>query len=368
MRVAFFSGPIEYSICLANALSDHCDVDFFYSEYYARQRDERLLGVLDPRIGRVVTSRWRIRDPRNLFSFLGVARQLSKYDVIHTQIGEMWFSLWQPLFRNVPLVCTVHDPHSHFGHSNKGYTELLQRRNVRHAAHFIVHGEQLRQDLAEKHDLPLTDISVVKPGEFSFYRKLRTDATPATTNGSAPRRILFFGSIRKNKGLEYLIKAEPLISKKTSNFKIVIAGNFQGECEHYERLMTNRDRFEVIDAFIPVDQVADLFDSAYIVVLPYVTATQSGVLPLAFAFGKPVVATDTGSIKEILDHGRSGLLVPPRDEVALGEAIVDLLNDEERCLALGRQALHVAETELSWSKIAQDTVRIYESVLAGSDR
>ena len=139
--------------------------------------------------------------------------------------------------------------------------------------------------------------------------------------------VLFFGRIWAYKGLEYLIRAEPLITAEIPDAKIVIAGKGE-DFSRYRAMMVHPERFVVHNEFIPDDRRAELFARASVVVLPYVEATQSGVIPVAYTFSKPVVATTVGSIPEMVDDGRTGLLVPPRSEESLAEAIVSLLRDD----------------------------------------
>ncbi|MCK5641048.1 MAG: glycosyltransferase family 4 protein, partial [Gammaproteobacteria bacterium] len=319
MKIAFFSGPVEYSVCLANALSEYCDVDFFYGARYAKQRDESILSILNPNVKRIPINEYRIRDIRNLWNYYKIARKLRNYNIIHVQSGNIWFSLWRFYFRKVPIVCTIHDPYQHIGlrKSNSKYQDMAQKWIISQSLRFIVHGRKMKEAFSKRYRFPMDKIMSIPHGEFSFYKKFRMEKNLINKKDSDDKRILFFGIVRKNKGLEYLIKAEPFISDRFSNYKICIAGKFQEDFDYYNDLIQNRNKFEIIDEYIPNNQVANLFENSDIVVLPYIMATQSGVLPLAFGFGKPVIATDTGSISEILEHGKTGLLIPPCNEKLL---------------------------------------------------
>src|SRR5437763_16035113 len=136
--------------------------------------------------------------------------------------------------------------------------------------------------------------------------------------------ILFFGRIWEYKGLEYLIRAEPLISAKVPNARFLIAGEGE-DFARYRRMMIHPDRFVVHNEYIPDDRAADYFRRATVVVLPYIEASQSGVIPMAYSAGKPVVATTVGGLPEMVENGRTGCLVAPRDSVQLAEAVTKLL-------------------------------------------
>jgi len=365
IKIAFFSGPIEYSVCLANALSTHCEVHFYYNERYAKQRDAMILNLLDQGIKRVPISDYRIRDFRNIVKYYRIAKRLRTFDIVHIQIADIWLAVWRFLFRKVPIICTIHDPYQHYGlkKMNSLYQDLSQKLCIIQSKKYIVHGLIMKKDLARRYKLSKDKISIIPHGEFSFYNVFKSNKELLIKKDALSKRILFFGTIRENKGLEYLIKAEPIISSVVSNYKICIAGKFPENLQFYKNLIKNPDKFEILDEYIAIDQVAHLFEKSQIVVLPYITATQSGVLPLAFAFGKPVIATNTGSISEVLEDKKTGFLVPPKDERSLASAIIDLILDEKKCAVFGRNARLVANDKLNWSRIGVSTVSLYEELL-----
>ena len=160
-----------------------------------------------------------------------------------------------------------------------------------------------------------------------------------------------------------MIEAEPLISRENPSVKIVIAGSGEN-FDKYERMFVSRDRFVVYNKFIPNEMVANLFQSASIVVLPYIEASQSGVIPLAYAFGKPVVATDVGSLSEIVDDGKTGYIVPPKDPNAIATAVNLLLKDKNILKTMGQNAYAKAKKDLSWETIAAKTMYVYETAIS----
>jgi glycosyltransferase involved in cell wall biosynthesis len=158
--------------------------------------------------------------------------------------------------------------------------------------------------------------------------------------------------------LEYLIRAEPLITAQVPDAKFVIAGRGE-DFNRYRRLMVHPERFTVYNEYLPHDKRDELFRRASVVALPYIDASQSGVIPTAYTFGKPVVATTVGGLPELVEHGRTGYLVPPRDEQALADALVRLLIDKQLRHELGSNGKHKSNTELSPAAVARQTVAVY---------
>jgi D-inositol-3-phosphate glycosyltransferase len=132
------------------------------------------------------------------------------------------------------------------------------------------------------------------------------------------RYILFFGFIRKYKGLDLLIEALGLLKKKNntgvSDLKLLIAGEFYGDEAFYKDLIKaqNLENQVVIKSdYIVNDDVKYYFGAADVVVQPYRSATQSGISQIAYHFEKPMIVTNVGGLSEIVPHGEAGYVVEP---------------------------------------------------------
>ncbi|MCY3595053.1 MAG: glycosyltransferase [Bacteroidetes bacterium] len=137
--------------------------------------------------------------------------------------------------------------------------------------------------------------------------------------------ILFFGFVRRYKGLHILLDSMQQVRVALPDIRLIVAGEF------YEDEASYRDKVEslglsgqvrFVNEYIPKDKVADYFAAANVVVQPYLSATQSGVAQVAYQFDVPVITTDVGGLAEVVPHEESGLIVPPNDPSALAKAIV----------------------------------------------
>jgi glycosyltransferase involved in cell wall biosynthesis len=147
----------------------------------------------------------------------------------------------------------------------------------------------------------------------------------------------------------------------------MIAG--QGEdFSRYARMMVHPERFIVHNEFISEDRTAEYFRRACVVVLPYIEASQSGVIPLAYSAAKPVVATTVGGLPEMVEEGRTGYLVAPRDAADLAKALVRLLLDPTLRRQMGANAKEKIERECSPEAIARQTVEVYHRAVRGTAR
>ena len=354
--IDFRGGATPYPVQLANALGQLCQVTLMLPESASHFADK----IDQERVNLEFFHKPRLRQPANLAMVWRLRHRLKalRPHLMHFTSAHTWAAPGLGLFAPLPFVATVHDVNRHFGEYGLwAVPSALYRLQWRWADQVIVHATRARQQLLTQYGCQPERVHVIPIGSYDFYRVCARGVQP-----ERPNTILFFGRIWGYKGLQYLIEAEPMITSQIPDVRIVIAG--EGEpFEKYEQAMVNRDRFVVHNYRIPDEMVAGFFQAASVVVLPYIEASQSGIISIAYAFGKPVVATTVGGIPDVVDHGQTGYLVPPRDPHRLAEAVVTLLRDQQTRLEMGRKALEKSENEFSWSSIARRTLHVYERAL-----
>jgi glycosyltransferase involved in cell wall biosynthesis len=291
----------------------------------------------------------------NIFAFIGLYRFIKSYDphVIHF-LNEHPFNNLIMLGLKYKTVLTCHDPVIHTGERSRFWMNLFQLNEVyqiKRVDKIIVHGKALFKDLIEQ-DISSDKIAVIPHGDYSFFKKF--EESDIKENNS----ILFFGRIKPYKGIKYLIEAEKIISKKASNYKLIIAG--EGDITPYNIDTKNNPRLIIINRYITDSEVAMLFKQSIMVVLPYLDASQSGIIPIAYAFKKPVVVTDVGSISEVVEDNVTGFIIPPGDANSLAGVILKLLNNDELRKNMGENAYKKMKEQMSWDKIAMETIRFYK--------
>jgi D-inositol-3-phosphate glycosyltransferase len=296
-------------------------------------------------------------------------------DVVHLQwlVDLRESRLWMTLLRwmRIPTVYTAHDVEPHRATSAEERTTLQEIYDA--ATKIIVHTESNRSALLESFPTAPSRIAVIPHGSYDFLQTPEplTKAAARERIGVPPDRsvILFFGLIKRYKGLEHLVEAFENVRHRSPNaFLLVVGDLFRGDPDGYtfyrsllERL-EGRDDVRCVAQYVPVEDVGLYFAAADVVVLPYVRTTHSGVLLAAYAAARPVVVTDTGGLRESVEEGRSGLVVPPADPPALAEAIVDILGHPDRRDAMGKRARQLAATVYSWDSIASRTIALYRSL------
>lgn len=180
----------------------------------------------------------------------------------------------------------------------------------------------------------------------------KKDARKNLGIGEADKVLLFFGFIRKYKGLDILLKAMADKRIKSAGIKLLIAGEFYEDKKEYMDLIDNlgiRDALILHTDFIPDRLVRDYLCAADAVVQPYRNATQSGVTPLAYHFEKPMIVSNVGGLPKIVEHEKAGLVTEPTPE-AMADAILYFYQLGEDYFI---PHLRTEKIKYSWAKLVE---------------
>jgi glycosyltransferase involved in cell wall biosynthesis len=257
-------------------------------------------------------------------------------------------------FPGAPLVLSVHDPRPHNGEGN-WRTTLARAVTFPRVTRFILHNATQKSDFCRRYRLNPERVDVVRLGTYDIYREL---ALPEVERSD--RTVLFFGRLSPYKGLEVLFAAAPLVAAAVPGVRFVVAGRLVGGYRPPPpRWLPNGGTVECVYEHIPNERLGELFQTASLVVCPYVNATQSGVALTAFAFGRPVVATRVGGLPEYVHHGVNGLLVPPDDPQQLAKAMTRIMLEPDLRSSLDRGVHDLAQQELTWKRAATQTLEVY---------
>jgi len=367
VKTVIIGGFVDYQVQLAKALNRYGDsLVIIYSVSHSLP-EENIRAAAGVKL-KLLSRSGPIYNPVTLLRFVCdfyvTLREIRRYrpDVVHFQIGSSMLAFLMLFLRSYPIVTTFHDVKPHSGEA-KIWERSIHEYIRRTSRHLLVHGEKLRQMMIRDYGVSADKVSAIPIGPHNIEAFLMHAKAERKCEGNT---VLFFGRILEYKGLEYLIKAEPLISAAVPDARIVIAGSGD-DAKKYEAMMVHRERFMVINRHISYSEGAELFQRCSVVALPYSEASQSGVVSTAYGFCKAIVVTDVGAIAEIVDDGVTGLVVPPRDHVALAAAIVRLLKDPALREELGRSGNDKLRRDLSWDRIVRQTGEIYQKVTGRSD-
>lgn len=193
--------------------------------------------------------------------------------------------------------------------------DALLTRNALNAAHaYLALSDKVAAEL-----MPYTGSKKIFKSHLPIYsdfdtEQQATDQEARSKLGYAPEDyvLLFFGYIRKYKGLDIALQAMPAIKKAIPSARLLIVGESYDDIAEYTSLIDQlglAQEVQLISEYVPNEAVAQYFQASDCVLLPYRTATQSGILNIAYGFTKPVVATNVGGFAEFIRNGETGILV-----------------------------------------------------------
>ena len=343
-------GLLHFNDCLAESLSRICDVTLLCAEN--AEHAERSLQHVPVR--KLNTGKGMKGTLLKLFSpdTWKTIRKISDEfapDLIHITSAQEWNPALGLFIRHTlhkPLIYTIHDVVHHEG--TPFYFKITEGAFRGMPDGFVVLTDQAKQLMVQK-GIPAEKILAAPHGVYDFFTKY-SKGLPEQ------KEILFFGRIEPYKGIGVLLKAARPLLDDDPEWTLHIAGG--GDVTPYREFLTH-PQIRLTNRFLSDEEVAEFMERCAITALPYLSASQSGVIPTAFAFGKPVVATAVGGIPDMVRERITGLLVPPNDPESLRTALKELMYDPGLREKLGQAGKEFAAAELSWDSIARKHVDFY---------
>jgi glycosyltransferase involved in cell wall biosynthesis len=306
----------------------------------------------------------RLINSVNPLNWLKVGRKLMRLnaDMI---IFQHWMPFFGPCYGTVirmvkknnhtKIVCVAHNI---LPHEKRMLDNLFNKYFIPVVDKFMVLSESVKSDLHLMNRNISVDVSP-HPIYDNYGEKVDKESACKKLNLSTEfRYLLFFGFIRKYKGLNLLIDAMDDSYFTDQNIKLIIAGEYYENEEIYKNQIsqiTNPDVIIQHTTFIPDDHVKYYFSVAELVVQPYISATQSGISQLAIGFEVPMVVTDVGGLKEILGDKLAGEVVNP-DVAEIRSAIIKMLSRTNKDEVL--QYLRSLKNKYSWNNFASRVLQL----------
>ena len=172
--------------------------------------------------------------------------------------------------------------------------------------------------------------------------------------------VLFFGIIRDYKGLDLLLEAFSLLD---DSFHLIVAGEVYGSFEKYDSIISEhqlKDKVSLFNNYIGDEEVKFFFSAADVGVLPYKSATQSGITSIANHFELPLIATNVGGLAETILHQKTGLIVDKVAPDALAEALASFFKSNQQIMF--QSAIRQINTENTWEKFGVKLLEFYRQL------
>lgn len=367
MRIAFLSPffPLKGGIARFSGLLAHafCEqgydvVPFAFKALYPSFLTKSLTEDVVPEDGQLVLY--------NPFSWFGTIRRLRslKPDIV---LVSYWTGLLAPLcfvlrrLTGIKMVVLLHNLSSH---ESFFFEPLMQRLLKVSADGFLtLSGTVSKEVSVAMPRIPLLSLfhPVYEPEEklpsmLEARRELKL-------NPHSPV-LLFFGYVRRYKGLDTMLRAMPSILQREPALKLVIAGYFYENQGSYRRLIGQLGIGENVDiypGYVSEERSALFFAAADAVVLPYRSATQSGVVHLAYGYGLPVIVTPVGALPEMVRSGQTGWVAGDSSSEGFASAVKEFLDNRQKLVSM-RQAIEAFRRECSWEAFVASTGSFFEAI------
>jgi glycosyltransferase involved in cell wall biosynthesis len=381
------SGWHHYSVALCNALVKHPRVAHVHYLMALREQQSfagtEELDILDPDVDRsYLTPDERLNRMSRAFLFLANtaswwrALWRQSYDILHVQ--SLSFDIlrdfnllllsWLRL-TGIPIVRTVHELVMPFREQQQNRRSRWRSRlELRLSTKLIAHDALMGDRLQSGFPKPRRAITVIPNGNWLMFRKyLPAEYDDADVYGSQTPPLVLFLGVKRHKGLAIFLDAWRMVAADGHVFKALLTGEV-GDPDLLDEAR-RLPAVEVHGGYIPNVDLWRCFARASFVVMPYLSGATSAAVHLAYAFKRPVIASDLDCFHDVVIPGETGLIVPKGDPLALKNAIVELGNDPHRCRTLGEAGFRLeSSSRYDWNTIADATVQVYLDACSSRSR
>ena len=276
------------------------------------------------------------------------------FDAVYVPAAPIWTYFINRMLKKKKLIITSHDLIDHSGTSF--IQKILTYPNqidLRNADVIAVLTKKFIPYACNKYKKDLKQIVVAPQASLNYYNLNKIDMKPIYDNSKI--NFLFFGRIEKYKGLEVLIQAYKIIESKYCDVTLTIAGN--GDFAPYLNDFLKLKNKVLVNRWIEDEEVSNFFNGKNIItVLPYLDATQSGVVNLAMAEESLVIASDCGGLDEQIEDGKTGIIVKTGDINALVKAMEFVINKKDSRMEIVKQASEYINN-LSWNNSVKQVMK-----------
>ena len=364
MKIAILScfypyrgGISQFNACLYGELSkEHVVKAFNFSRQYPEFLFPGKTQLVTEDDEAVPVESESLLDTANPFTYHRTYRAIRdwKPDVL---IVRYWMSYFAPslgyITRKMRKHCKVisildnvvpHEPHF--------FDTPLTRYFLKGSTGSVTLCEAVSKDLLKIR--PDADYTVIQHPLYSHFgqKKDRREAESKLGLAEGKKNILFFGLIRTYKGLDILLEA---FGKLPEDYQLIIAGEPYGSFDKYQEIidrLPGKDRIFMDLKYIKDSEVTDYFSAADVAVLPYRSATQSGISSVSYHFEVPMIVTDVGGLKETIGDRGTGLVASEGTPEAIHAEILKYFNDPEiRQMCI--ENIRSEKERLSWKTFAR---------------
>ena len=301
----------------------------------------------------------------NPFNIVATAHKINhlKPDMVVIQWWHPYFApcyvILSRLIRHAKVVFVCHNV---FPHERFPMDRFLTKMTLKGGDGFILHSQSDAQELRSIQKDAHCQVNVHPTyNAFKIADMSKAEARQKLGCKDDEKILLFFGFVRAYKGLKYLLEAMPSVLQHTENLRLLVVGEFDKDRDEYMRQIEELNighAVQCYEGYIPDAEVEPFFAACDVVVLPYVSATQSGIAQIAYGFEKPVIATNVGGLSEVVLDGKTGYIADPCDPQDLADKIIRFF--EQKDDELFRENIDAEKEKYSWDRLCDAIERLAE--------
>ena len=296
--------------------------------------------------------------------------ELNEIDIVHVQ----WY-IFSPMDwhyhkilrnKNIKVVTTIHDL---LPFNRKIYDFFFHKKIYSNSDMVISQARMNESVLIDKFCVREEKIRYIPHGHYMEYAEVvsKEDSLQYLNLPKGKKIVLFFGQIKKVKGVDVLINAMKMVSEKHEDAYCIIAGKvWKDDFSLYSKQILELQLEEYIRTdirYISDKEIKYYFNAADVVALPYLQIYQSGVVLLGVAYKKPIVATTEGEFKSLFRNHETGILVQAGSAKELADAIIWYFDNYDEGQQYAEKAYEDINIRLSWDTISKDIENVYYAVM-----
>lgn len=301
----------------------------------------------------------------NPFNWIHVSGMIKKEkpDVVviqwwHPYFAPCYFMLCKLMKKQrILFVC-----HNVFPHERFPLDRMLTGLVLRQGSYFITQSRMDADDLLSvKPDAKFCVTPHPTYNAFKLADLSKSEARDMLGIDENDKVLLFFGFVREYKGLKYLLQAMPDISKRLPGAHLWVVGDFGSDRDMYFDLIENlkiKESVRTVEGYIADAEVEKYFAACDLVVLPYISATQSGIVQISYGFNKPVLVTDVGGLPDVVTDSKTGYVVKPNDHSEISDKVIEFF--EENRAEEFTENIRKEEKRFSWDTFVDKLIKLVE--------
>jgi len=294
----------------------------------------------------------------NPLSWIGTAKYIKKEnpDLVIVQWWHPYFApcywILAKLLKRKKLLFLCHNV---FPHERFPFDRFITKRVLSQGNYFIVQSNKDAFDLTSIKPNAIYKVAVHPTySNFRFENMSKSTAREKLGLSFGQKVLLFFGFVREYKGLKHLLRALPKITAQYKDCHLMIVGDFGIDKQSYLDLINElklNEYINIYDSYIPDREIEKYFAASDLVVLPYESATQSGIVQIAYGFGKAVVATNVGGLPEVVLDNKTGYIVEPQNPEQIANAVICFFKENK----MNEFAVNIANEadKYSWDRMVE---------------